>query len=57
MKLDEIADILGVINLILNLIQTSNDTLRDELHKQNTEYLTKIEDKLDLIIDKLNKIP
>jgi hypothetical protein len=55
MKLDEIADILGVINLILNLIQTSNDTLRDELHKQNTEYLTKIEDKLDLIIDKLNK--
>ena len=54
MNLNEVADILGVVNLILNLMQTSNDSLRDELHKQNTEYLTTIENKLDLILEKLD---
>lgn len=56
-------DLLAVLSMILqvesyeqNLKQTSNDDLLNELQKQDQEYLDKILDNQDKIINLLNYI-
>lgn len=56
-------DLLAVLSMILqvesyeqNLKQTSNDDLLNELQKQDQEYLDKILDNQDKIINLLNDI-
>lgn len=56
-------DLLTVLSMILqvesyeqNLKQTSNDDLLNELQKQDQEYLDKILDNQDKIINLLNDI-
>ena len=46
---------LQIYDLLLNLNQTSNDTIMQELQRQNKEYLSKIIEKNEQIIDLLKK--
>lgn len=46
---------LQVYDLLLNLNQTSNDTIMHELQRQNKEYLSKIIKQNEEIIDLLKK--
>lgn len=47
---------LQVFDLILNISQTSNDVIFQELQKQNKEYLQKIIQQNNQIIELLNKM-
>ena len=48
---------LQIYDLLLNLNQTSNDTIMQELQKQNKEYLSKIINQNEEIIKLLkNKV-
>lgn len=46
---------LQIYDLLLNLNQTSNDTIMQELQKQNKEYLSKIISQNEEIIKLLKK--
>lgn len=46
---------LQIYDLLLNLNQTSNDTIMQELQKQNKEYLSKIINQNEEIIKLLKK--
>lgn len=46
---------LQIYDLLLNLNQTSNDTIMHELQKQNKEYLSKIIKQNEEIINLLKK--
>ena len=47
---------LQVFDLILNISQTSNDVIFQKLQKQNKEYLQKIIQQNNQIIELLNKM-
>lgn len=58
-QLDALAlfsDILQVYNTYLNIKQTSTDTILKELQSQDRDYLTKIVEKQDEIIKRLERI-
>ena len=58
-QLDALAlfsDILQVYNTYLNIKQTSTDTILKELQSQDRNYLTKIVEKQDEIIKRLERI-
>ncbi len=58
-QLDALAlfsDILQVYNTYLNIKQTSTDTILKELQSQDRDYLTKIIEKQDEIIKRLERI-
>ena len=58
-QLDALAlfsDILQVYNTYLNIKQTSTDTILKELKSQDRDYLTKIIEKQDEIIKRLERI-
>lgn len=52
MKELELLDILSIINFILNITSTSNDTLMKELRNQDSQYLEEINRKLDILLER-----
>ena len=53
---DLLLGFLQLYDLLLNVSQTSNDTIMHELQKQNKEYLQKIIQQNNQIIELLNKM-
>lgn len=54
--LNFVANISQIIDLGLNLGQTSNDKIMEEIQRQNTEYLEKILENQGTIIKLLKKM-
>lgn len=51
-NLDKLSDILQVINFYLLVMDSSNNQIMKELDRQDKEYLEKISDKLDKLLER-----
>lgn len=50
--LDKLSDILQVINFYLLVMDSSNNQIMKELDRQDREYLEKISNKLDKLLER-----
>lgn len=51
-NLDKLSDMLQVINFYLLVMDSSNNQIMKELDRQDKEYLEKISDKLDKLLER-----
>lgn len=55
-RLAILANVLQLANYEQNVVQTSNDDLMKELHKQNKEFLEEIKEMLKSIDERLERL-